>query len=76
MLPSKSFPDVMKKFGFIQGNSSILASTREDDQKHLDQLSHTLEDLEELGDIMGEMLQTQESVEVYFSAETSFSWFC
>ncbi|KAF5367435.1 hypothetical protein D9758_003802 [Tetrapyrgos nigripes] len=49
--------------GHIDVTHSMLASTRDDNQKHLDHLSHTVEDLDELGDIMGEMLHTQESVE-------------
>ncbi|ESK94616.1 kinase activator [Moniliophthora roreri MCA 2997] len=40
-----------------------LSSKRTEDQRHLQQLSGTLDDLDELGDIMGEMLNDQEAIE-------------
>lgn len=43
----------------------MLKSTRVDYQGDLEHLTTTLDDLDELGEIMTEMLQTQDSVEVY-----------
>ncbi|KAI3615059.1 kinase activator [Moniliophthora roreri] len=43
--------------------SESLSSKRTEDQRHLQQLSGTLDDLDELGDIMGEMLNDQEAIE-------------
>ncbi|THV03192.1 hypothetical protein K435DRAFT_748177 [Dendrothele bispora CBS 962.96] len=55
--------ELEESLGQIDATHAVLSSTRETDRKHLEQLSRTLDDLEELGDIMGEMLQVQESVE-------------
>ncbi|KAK7454623.1 Autophagy-related protein 17 [Stygiomarasmius scandens] len=56
--------ELEESLGQIDATHTLLSSTRETHHKNLEQLSHTLDDLEELGDIMGEMLQAQESVEV------------
>ena len=44
--------------------SAQLATTKDDLKKDLDHLHSILDDLEELGEIMGEMIATQETVEV------------
>jgi hypothetical protein len=45
-------------------SSQQLISAKEAGQKQLARLQNTLDDLDELGDIMTEMLQRQQSVEV------------
>lgn len=45
-------------------SSEKLQTTQEMSNNQLSLLNHTIDDLDELGEIMTEMLQTQESVEV------------
>lgn len=49
---------------FRLSSSEKLQTAQELSKDHLSGLIHTLDDLDELGEIMTEMLQTQESVEV------------
>jgi hypothetical protein len=44
--------------------SEHLLAAQDTSQKELDHLNTVLDDLDQLGDIMGEILQNQESVEV------------
>ncbi|KAF8824971.1 hypothetical protein HHX47_DHR7000269 [Lentinula edodes] len=44
--------------------SDQLCQIRDTNQEHIKRLSNVLDELDELGDIMTEMLQTQETVEV------------
>lgn len=44
--------------------SERLLAAQDTSQKELDHLNTVLDDLDQLGDIMGEILQNQESVEV------------
>ncbi|KAF6757238.1 autophagy protein Apg17-domain-containing protein [Ephemerocybe angulata] len=48
----------------IEGQFNRLVNSRKSSQQDLDHLLHVLNDLEELGDIMSEMLLTQDSVEI------------
>jgi autophagy-related protein 17 len=52
---------------FVNLSSEKLRTSQELSQSHLSLLSHTLDDLDELGEIMTEMLQTQEDVEVRYT---------
>ncbi|KAG5653387.1 hypothetical protein H0H81_000774 [Sphagnurus paluster] len=58
---SSSSPFLLQSYDPII--SEKLQSTKEISQAHLSSLADTLDDLDELGDIMVEMLQTQENVE-------------
>ncbi|KAJ6607416.1 autophagy-related protein 17 [Mycena sp. CBHHK59/15] len=48
----------------INNTSELLATSQEDAKKNLTHLHRVLDDLDELGEIMTEMLQTQEAVEI------------
>ncbi|KAF8199671.1 autophagy protein Apg17-domain-containing protein [Pholiota molesta] len=53
----------------IRGYHDQLATTKDNLEKDLNHLHSVLDDLDELGEIMGEMLATQESVETQAMAE-------
>ncbi|KAF8072011.1 autophagy protein Apg17-domain-containing protein [Lyophyllum atratum] len=55
----------------IEEHREKLQATKELSQTHLSLLNHILDDLDELGDIMLEMLQTQEEVETKCEEELS-----
>jgi len=55
--------ELEEAFTAIDKTHGLFTTAQDIGKRHLEQLSSTIDDLEELGDIMTDMLQTQDSVE-------------
>ena len=64
---SSSWLGLLVRFPLVTLTSKELVDERNRLQADVEYINKVLIDLDELGDIMNEMLETQEVVEVYFS---------
>ena len=68
---SSSWLVLLVRFHIVTPTSKELADEREKLQASIEYINKVLLDLDELGDIMNEMLETQEVVEVLFPSRWS-----